>query len=72
MLLRSDEQKNGPAVRDLATRAGPGLPFGITPNYDTRTVAALFSRKTPSLIFRSMINSSLGAASASRDLPQSE
>lgn len=35
MLLGSGEQENGPAVRDLATSAGPGVPLGINPNYDT-------------------------------------
>lgn len=35
MLLGSDKQENGPAVRDLATSAGLGVPFGINPNYDT-------------------------------------
>ncbi|MFB6463985.1 hypothetical protein [Bradyrhizobium tunisiense] len=35
MLLGSGEQENGRAVRDLATSAGPGVPLGINPNYDT-------------------------------------
>lgn len=35
MLLGSDEQENDPAARDLATSAGPGVPLGVNPNYDT-------------------------------------
>lgn len=35
MLLGWDKQENGPAARDLATSAGPGVPLGINPNYDT-------------------------------------